>query len=171
MQVFTDLFPICSCSIILNRWDALYIPSINLNWIKSSSIVCPSGPSFSNSQYQLVDDVDILWFVRQFLVSSIWDSFFRTRPTFSWTSYFFLWSDFFFKCPALQVCGIHHSGNFYYRLASSCSWKEIRNFIFSSFSLLFSSVLVLALAAKHRCTFYGLNRTKLHTYAKLNSFN
>ena len=53
MQVFKDIFPICSFSIILYRCDALYIPSINLYWIMSSSIICSSCPSFSNSQYLL----------------------------------------------------------------------------------------------------------------------
>ena len=31
----------------------MYIPSINLNWIMSPSIICSSCPSFSNSQYLL----------------------------------------------------------------------------------------------------------------------
>ena len=53
MQVLKDTFPICSHSIILYQHDALYIPSINLNWIKSSSIVCSSYLSFSNLQYLL----------------------------------------------------------------------------------------------------------------------
>ena len=98
MQVFKDIFPICSCSIILYRYDALYIHSINLNWIKSSSIVYSSCPNFSNLQYMhFIDGVDILWLVRQFLVSSTWNLFFLPQPTFSWVSYFFLWSDLFFQ--------------------------------------------------------------------------
>ena len=51
MQIFKDIFSIYSFSIILYLCDTLYIPSINLNWIKFSSIVCSSYPSFSNSQY------------------------------------------------------------------------------------------------------------------------
>ena len=53
MQVFKDTFPICCCSIILYRCDALYIPSINLTWIKSSVIFCSSSPRFLDSQYLL----------------------------------------------------------------------------------------------------------------------
>ena len=53
MQVFKDIFPICSCSVILYWCDALYITSINLNWIKSSLIVLSACRSFTNSQYLL----------------------------------------------------------------------------------------------------------------------
>ena len=53
MQVSKDILPMRSYSIILCRCDSLNIPSINLNWIKSYSVVYSSCPSFSNSQYLL----------------------------------------------------------------------------------------------------------------------
>ena len=39
---------------------------------------------------------------------------------------------FFFESQARQVCVIRNGADFHYRLASSWSQKEIRNFIFSS---------------------------------------
>ena len=124
VQVFKDICPIC--------YYALYIPSINLSWIKSSSVVCSSCSCF----YPLfVNGVHILWLFLQFLVSLTGTSIFLPRPTFSWTSYFFLWLDLFFKKSVFKVCGIRHGGDFRYRLVSSCSQKEICNLIFSSLFL------------------------------------
>ena len=151
MQVFKDIFPICSCSIILHQGGALYIPSINLYWIKFSSVsVLVQVFQTRNIYMHFVDGVNIWWLVRQFLFSSTWTSFFLPQPTFSWASYFFLWSNLFFQSQVFQFCGIRHGGDLHYRLASNCSQKEICNLTFSYLSLSSFSFLVLALAAKHR---------------------
>ena len=66
MQVFKDIFPICSCFIILYQWDALYIPSIELSPLQLSVLLVQVFQTH-NIYLHFVDCVDILWLVHQFI--------------------------------------------------------------------------------------------------------
>ena len=148
-----NTFLIRCCSIILYRCDALYIPSINLNRIKSSSIVCSSCPSFSDSQYLRAFRRRCRYFMIGLSISCFIDmNFVLSDTTNLFVGLIFLliiWLIFFFKTKVLKVFRIRHGGDFHYRLASSCSQKGIRNLISPHlFSLSPFSFLVLALAAK-----------------------
>ena len=107
--------------------------------------VCQTRNIYSH----FVDSVDILWFVRQFLVSSAWTLFFLPRTTVSWASYFFCWSDLFFKSQVFMVCRISHGGDFHFRHHPAAAKKRSRISFFPPFSVSFS-FLVLALAVKYR---------------------
>ena len=128
MQVFEDIFPICCCSIILYLSDTLYITSI-----KSFSVIC-SCPSFSNSKYLLTFHrwcryFD--WFINFLFHQHEFCSFYYDQPYLGphISSHDLT---YVFKSQVFQVCGINHDGDFHYRLAFSCSQKEIHNLIFSS---------------------------------------
>ena len=138
MQVFKDIFRICSCSIILCRCGALYIHSITLNWIKSSSIVC----SFSNLQYLLAFHNR----QRYFMIGSTISFFIDMNFVLLATTNLFLGLIFllmiwliFLKVRSSRFVGYTMVEtfilSFIFRLASSCSQKKICNFIFSSLFL------------------------------------
>ena len=86
-----------------------------------------------NIYTHFVDDVDILRLFRQFLVSLTWTSFCFDQ-TFELQNFSHDLT-YFFKNQVFQVCGICSGGEFHYRIASSCSQKEIHNLIFFSLFL------------------------------------
>ena len=97
-----------------------------------------------------VDGVHILWLGRQFLVSLTWTLFFLPRSTFSWTSYFFLWSAFFFQKSSLP--GLWDTQWWRLIIASHPAVANKRPVISFSppFSLSSFSFSVPGLEAKHR---------------------
>ena len=115
----------------------MYIPSINFNWIKWSSIICSFCPRFFNSQYL---HAFRRWY-RYFMVGSTISCFIDINFSLSAAANIFLGLKFLlmiwlnFSSQVFQVCGISHRGNFHYHLASIRSQKVIRNLIFSSLFL------------------------------------
>ena len=158
MQVSKDIFPIFSCSIILYQWDILYIPSINLNWIKSSSIVCSFCPSFSNSQYlftfrrqtnhkistQIFYDrfVNFLFHQHNFVLSA-------TTNLFLGLIFLLMIWLIFSKVRSSRFVGYTIMETFFIALHQAVAKKRSVISFSPPFSLLSFSFLVLALAAKH----------------------
>ena len=151
MQVFKDIFPICNCFIILYWCDTLYIPLINIKWIKSALIIC-SYPSFSNSQY-------LLAFCRQwryFMIGLSISCFIDMNFAFSAMNNLFLglilplkiWL-IFSKVRSSGFVGYGMVETFI--ITSHQAVAEKRSIISFSppFSMLSCSFLVLAFTAKH----------------------
>ena len=150
MQV--DMFPICCCSIILYRCDALYIPSINLNWIKSSSIVWSSCSSFSNSSYPL----EFRRRCRYFMIGSSFSYFIDMNFNLSATTNLFLGLIFllmiwlvFSKARSSRFVGYAMVETFIIASHPAVAKKKSVISFSPPFFLLSFSFLVLALTVKH----------------------